>query len=345
MTRDRPGVAASDTFGPMSVLVTGGAGYIGSHTVRKLVERGDDVVVLDSLRTGHRAAVGDCPLVVGSVTDAALVAEVLADHAITSVIHFAGLKNPGESIEHPVRYFRENVTGTLTLLDAMAGAGIETFVFSSSCSVYGTPSTLPVDEAARLQPESPYGESKRMGEDLLTWFDRCHGLRSISLRYFNAAGASADASIGETWEQTHNLIPLVIAAALGRRGSGEGLRHGLPDARRNGDPRLRPRRRSGRCPPARARSSSRRRRDDGGQPRVGHRLVRERGVEATAAVSGQTVPHEHAPRRPGDPAAVFADNTYARELLGWQPLHELDAIVASAWKWHSTHPHGYTTPN
>ena len=264
----------------MSVLVTGGAGYIGSHTVRKLVERGDDVVVLDSLRTGHRAAVGDCPLVVGSVTDAALVAQVLADHAVTSVIHFAGLKNPGESIEHPVRYFRENVTGTLTLLDAMAGAGIETFVFSSSCSVYGTPSTLPVDEAAPLQPESPYGESKRMGEDLLTWFGRCHGIRSISLRYFNAAGAAADASIGETWEQTHNLIPLVIAAALGRRGpvkvfgtdyptpDGTAIRDyvhvdDLADAHLLALDHL-----------------ARWRRHDCGQPRVRNRLVRERGARS-----------------------------------------------------------------
>ena len=168
MTGDRPPAAATDTFGPMSVLVTGGAGYIGSHTVRKLVERGDDVVVLDSLRTGHRAAIGGCKLVVGSVTDAALVAQVLDDHAVSSVIHFAGLKNPGESIEHPVRYFRENVTGTLTLLDATAGAGIETFVFSSSCSVYGNPEHVPVDETAALAPESVYAESKATVERILT---------------------------------------------------------------------------------------------------------------------------------------------------------------------------------
>ncbi|HEY5875666.1 MAG TPA: UDP-glucose 4-epimerase GalE [Ilumatobacteraceae bacterium] len=329
----------------MSVLVTGGAGYIGSHTVRKLVERGDDVVVLDSLRTGHPAAVGGCKLVVGSVTDAALVAQVLDDHAVTSVIHFAGLKNPGESIEHPVRYFRANVTGTLTLLDAMAGAGIETCVFSSSCSVYGTPSSLPVDEAAPLQPESPYGESKRMGEDLLTWFGRCHGIRSISLRYFNAAGASADASIGETWEQTHNLIPLVIAAALGRRGPVKvfGTDYPTPDGTAIRDyvhvDDL-----------ADAHLLALDHLLDGGDTTAvnlgsGTGSSVNEVLEATAVVSGLTVPHEHAPRRPGDPAAVFADNSYARELLGWQPHHKLEAIVASAWRWHSTHPDGYATPD
>ena len=343
--RDRSDATGTGTFGPMSVLVTGGAGYIGSHTVRKLVERGDDVVVLDSLRTGHRAAVGDCPLVVGSVTDAALVARVLADHAVTSVIHFAGLKNPGESIEHPVRYFRENVTGTLTMLDAMAGAGVETFVFSSSCSVYGTPSTLPVNELAPLQPESPYGESKRMGEDLLAWFRRCHGIRSISLRYFNAAGAAADASIGETWEQTHNLIPLVIAAALGRRGpvkvfgtdyptpDGTAIRDyvhvdDLADAHLLALDHL-----------ALGGTSDAVNLGSGTGSSVNEVLA------ATAAVSGKPVPHQYSGRRPGDPAAVFADNTYARQLLGWQPHHDLDTIVASAWKWHSTHPEGYTTPN
>ncbi len=168
-----------------------------------MVERGDDVVVLDSLRTGHRAAVGDGPLVVGIVTDAALVARVLADHAVTSVIHFAGLKTVGESMEHPVRYFREQRHRHAALLDAHAACGRRDFVFSSSCSVYGTPADVPVDEAAPAAAREPLRRD-RSGwvERLLDWFGRCHGIRSISLRYFNAAGAAADASIGEDWTST-----------------------------------------------------------------------------------------------------------------------------------------------
>ncbi|MGD9703377.1 MAG: UDP-glucose 4-epimerase GalE [Acidimicrobiia bacterium] len=327
----------------MSVLVTGGAGYIGSHTVRKLVERGDEVVVLDSLRTGHPAAVSGCPLVVGTVGDAALVARVLQDHDVTSVIHFAGLKNPGESMEQPGLYFRENVTGTLTLLDAAADAGIHAFVFSSSCSVYGNPTSLPVDESAPRRPESPYGQSKQMGEDLLAWFDRCRGVRSISLRYFNASGAAADASIGETWDQTQNLIPLVIAAALGRRGPVKvfGTDYPTPDGTA-----IRDYVHVDDLADAHLRALDHL---TAGGTTTAVNLGSGTGssvsevLAATAAVSGQSVPCEHTGRRPGDPAAVFADNSYASELLGWRPTHDLDEIVASAWKWHSTHPNGYAT--
>ncbi|MBV9788414.1 MAG: UDP-glucose 4-epimerase, partial [Chloroflexi bacterium] len=171
----------------MKVLVTGGAGYIGSHTVRLLRERGDEVVVLDSMEFGHRAAVGDTLLIEGSTGDEALLDRIFAEHAIDAVIHFAAYKAPGESMEQPERYFQNNVCATLSLLQAMQRAGIKYFVFSSTCAVYGTPDKLPVSEENPLHPESPYGESKLMVEQMLKWFDVCHGLRYVSLRYFNAA--------------------------------------------------------------------------------------------------------------------------------------------------------------
>ena len=181
----------------MTVLVTGGAGYIGSHTVRLLRERGRDVVVLDSLELGHRAAVLDAPLVVGQVEDTALVEKIVEDFSVDAVIHFAAYKSAGESVHEPEKYFRNNVGGSLGLLEGLRRSGVRRFVFSSTCATYGTPETLPVPEAHALVPESPYGESKLMVERILHWYDTAHDLRSVSLRYFNAAGASRDARIGE----------------------------------------------------------------------------------------------------------------------------------------------------
>ena len=200
----------------MSVLVTGGAGYIGSHTVRALRDAGVDVVVLDSLEYGHREAVIDAPLEVGDIADAALVERVVNDYAVDSVVHFAAYKAAGESMEVPERYFENNVGRSARLLAALHDAGIERIVFSSTCAVYGTPRTLPVDEQHPTGPESPYGESKRIVEQMLRWFDECHGMRSVALRYFNAAGASADARIGEDNPRPLNLVPLAMQAALGQ---------------------------------------------------------------------------------------------------------------------------------
>src|SRR3954469_20062515 len=200
----------------MRVLVTGGAGYIGSHTVKLLRERGDQVVVLDPLELGHRAAIANTPLVVGSTHDQTLVKEVVGDHKIEAVIHFAAYKAAGESMVVPGKYFENNVNGTLNLLQALRGEKVKHIVFSSSSAVYGTPKTLPVRETDELRPENPYGESKLMVEQMLRWFDACHGLRSASLRYFNAAGAADDGRIGEDPRRVQNLIPLVMKAATGR---------------------------------------------------------------------------------------------------------------------------------
>ena len=200
----------------MTVLVTGGAGYIGSHTVRALRADGADVVVLDSLEFGHRDAVLDAPLEVGDIADAELVRDVVGRHGVDSVVHFAGYKAAGESMEVPERYFDNNVARTARLLDVLQGCGVARVVFSSSCSVYGSPSTLPVDETHATGPESPYAESKLLVERMLRWFDECHGMRSVSLRYFNAAGASFDARIGEDSPKPLNLVPLAMLAALGK---------------------------------------------------------------------------------------------------------------------------------
>lgn len=327
----------------MTVLVTGGAGYIGSHTARLLRERGSDVVILDSLEFGHEAAVLGAPLVVGDVADQALVERVCREHGVDACIHFAAYKAAGESMEHPERYFRNNVAGSLELISGLRAAGVERFVFSSTCAVYGTPDKLPVAEDNAIHPESPYGESKRMVEQMLGWFDRCHGFRSVSLRYFNAAGASHDAVIGEDWTVTLNLIPLVMKAALGRRpplqvfGTDYPTRDGtavrdyihvedLADAHVKALEYL----------------------VAGGATTVinlgtGRGSTVQEVIDTAEQVSGVPVPRQYVGRRPGDPMAVYADNRRARELLGWVPEHDLEAIVASAWRWHSTHPDGYGT--
>ena len=185
----------------MSVLVTGGAGYIGSHTVRRLTALGHEVVVLDSMEYGHRDAVIEAELVEGNIADLDLVVELCTRRDITQVVHFAAYKSVGESMEQPSRYWLNNVTGTVKLVEAMLTAGVNDIVFSSSCSVYGTPAVVPVTEDAPIQPESVYAESKAITERILHWYGVTHGLRSVSLRYFNAAGASADSRIGEDWRQ------------------------------------------------------------------------------------------------------------------------------------------------
>jgi UDP-glucose 4-epimerase len=325
----------------MTVLVTGGAGYIGSHTVQALRDAGRRVVVLDSLELGHRAAVRDAPLVVGSTGDRELVRRVMEEHDVSSVIHFAAYKAPAESMRDPAKYFDNNVSGSLSLLREASAKGVGAFVFSSTCAVYGTPDHLPVDEQHRVHPESPYGMSKLMVEQMLEWFDQCLGLRYVSLRYFNAAGASAGAVIGEDWDRTENLIPLVMKAILGRRPplqvfgtdyptpDGTAIRDyvhviDLADAHVKALDYL-----------------------EWGEPSTVINLgtgvgssVRE-VLSASAAAAGQPVPAADAPRRAGDPVAVYANNDRARTLLGWAPTHGLDEIVKSAWAWHSSHPDGY----
>jgi UDP-glucose-4-epimerase GalE len=325
----------------MTGLVSGGAGYIGSHTVRALRDAGEAVVVLDTLELGHADAVLDAPLEVGDIADAELVAGIVDRHAVDAVVHFAGYKAAGESMEMPGRYFDNNVARTAGLLETLHRSGVRRVVFSSSCSVYGTPSSLPVDEQHPTGPESPYAESKLLVERMLRWFDECHAMRSVSLRYFNAAGASFDTRLGEDSPRPLNLVPLAMLAALGKVPalSVYGTDYPTPD---------------GTCirdyihvddlADAHVRALQHLARD-------GETLALNVGtgqgssvlevIDGTKRVSGVDFPVQLAPRRPGDPAAVWADNTRARDVLGWHARHDLDAILTSAWAWHSSHPGGY----
>ena len=327
----------------MSVLVTGGAGYIGSHTVRALRARDVDVVVLDSLEFGHTEAVIDAPIEVGDIADVGLVTRVVEQYGVDAVVHFAGYKAAGESMAMPGRYFDNNVARSSVLFDTLQSAGVGRVVFSSSCSVYGTPTVLPVDESHPTGPESPYAESKLLVERMLRWFDECHGLRSVSLRYFNAAGASFDARLGEDSPTPLNLVPLAMLAALGKipQLSVYGTDYDTPD---------------GSCirdyihvdDLADAHVRALDHLASGGDTAalnvgtgIGSSVLDV--IAGTKRISGVDFPVQYVGRRAGDPYAVWADSTQAREVLGWEPTHDLDQILESAWAWHSSHPDGYAS--
>jgi UDP-glucose 4-epimerase len=326
----------------MRVLVTGGAGYIGSHTAALLASRGDFVVVFDSLEHGYRQAVGNLPLVVGNTHDGKLVKQVIGDQKIEAVVHFAAYKAAGESMTNPAKYFDNNVHGSLRLIEGACQAGVRMFVFSSTASVYGTPTSLPVKEGDGLHPENPYGESKLMVEQMLKWFDTCHGLRSVVLRYFNAAGAALDGENGEDPRHVANLIPLVMKVATKRAPTldvfgtdyptkdGTGIRdyiHVLDLAQAH----------------AHALDFL-----AAGKPSDVFNVGTGQGasvlevLEAARRISGVEIPTKIVGRRPGDPAAVYADNRKATDVLGWSPRYGLEQIIATAWQWHRKHPDGFS---
>ena len=324
-----------------NVLVTGGAGYIGSITVRLLCERGYSVVVLDSLEKGYREALGDTPLIEGDIRDATLLDRVFAERTFDAVIHFAASKAVNESVANPLKYFENNVGGTMALLSAMRRVGVRQFVFSSTAAVYGTPDYTPVDEAHPTRPESPYGESKLLVERMLGWLDSSGDVRSVSLRYYNAAGASLDGQMGEASAKTENLIPAVMRAILG---SGPRLKlygtdYPTPD---------------GTCVRdyvhvldlAEAHIKAleflaTNERSDVFNLGTGDPSSVLEVVRAAERVSGRTVPVEYLGRRAGDPIGVWADTRKAAEILGWRAQYGLDTIIESSWRWHSTHPNGY----
>jgi UDP-glucose-4-epimerase GalE len=273
--------------------------------------------------------------VVGDVADAELVADVIERYRIDSVVHFAAYKAAGESFENPGRYFANNVAGTAALLEAAYRGGVRRFVFSSSCSVYGTPAEVPVSEKAPISPESPYGETKALVERMLHWYDRCLGLRSVSLRYFNAAGAAMDGSLGEDWTVTTNLVPVAMKALLGQSPPLRvfGTDYPTPDGTA-----IRDYIHVDDLADAHLRSLDYLARGgDSAAVNLGTGIgssVRE-VLAAAEKAAGRPVPSADAPRRPGDPTALWADNTRARELLGWEARYGLDEIVTSAWQWHS----------
>lgn len=322
-------------------LVTGGAGYVGSHLVAALVERGDTVVVLDNLRTGHRGAVpAGVQLIVADVADDAVVDSVLADKPWNAVFHFAALSQVGESMRMPLRYLIDNGANGMRLIDACIRHGVSRFVLSSTAALYGTPEIVPIPEDAPLHPESPYGDSKWFLERALHWAERVHGLRYASLRYFNAAGADPAGRYGEDHRPETHLIPLVIDAALGRRTEldvygndyntpdGTCLRDyvhvtDLADAHLLALDYL-------------ERGSIAVNLGNG----TGHSVLQV--IEAVQRVSERKVPYRMCPRRPGDAAVLVASSDLAHRELGWRPrFAHLDEIVRTALIWREAHPNGY----
>jgi len=325
----------------MRVLVTGGAGYIGSHTVAALRLDGHDPLVLDTLEHGHPSAIPGVQLIVGDAGDRTLVRDLIERHRIEAVIHFAALKSVAESIADPGGYFAANVTGSLELMRAMADCRLHRLVISSTCAVYGSPDDLPVREASPLRPENPYGESKLMVERMAPWFEVAHGIRTVTLRYFNAAGAALDGTNGEDWRQAENLVPTILRVAAGLRAAVDvfGTDYPTPDgtAIRDyvhvldlADAHVRALDHLGR---------------DGAS--ITLNLGTGRGasvaevIAAARATTGRPIEVREAPRRPGDPAAIWADGQLARDVLGWTPRHDLASIVSSAWAWHERHPNGH----
>lgn len=326
----------------MNVLVTGGAGYIGSHVARHLADAGHRPVVLDNLGKGHREAVAGLLLVEGDIGDRTLVERVLREERIEAVVHLAADCLVGESVAEPGKYFRNNVVNGLALADAMVAAGVLRLVFSSTAAVYGEPETTPITEDHPKSPTNPYGLSKLTFERILSTYDHAYGLRYTALRYFNAAGADPAGRLGEDHDPESHLIPIVLQVASGQRPSIRvfGTDYPTPDgtcvrdyvhvadlasAHRLALERLAAGAVSGAF-----------------NLGTGHGYSIREVVEAAERVTGRQVPCEDAPRRPGDPAVLVASSERARQELGWEPRHgALDTIIETAWRWHVAHPRGY----
>jgi UDP-glucose 4-epimerase len=324
-----------------AVLVTGGAGYIGSGFAERLVASGEEVVVLDDLSRGHREAVHpDAVFYEGRTGDRELVARIAREHRLDACVHFAAFAYVGESVSEPARYFDNNFNQAQALFETLLSAGVKRVVFSSTCASYGVPTTVPIPESHPQWPINPYGWSKLFVERLLESFDRAYGLRFVALRYFNAAGATT--RCGEHHEPETHLVPLALRAAAGRgtRLTVFGDDYDTPDgtAIRDyihiGDL-------------AEAHSLALGHLRGGGDSQLlnlgtgtGYSVLEV--IETTRRVCGREVPYEKGPRREGDPPRLVADASRAREVLGWMAKHpSLDAIVRSAWDWMQAHPNGY----
>jgi UDP-glucose 4-epimerase len=325
----------------MNILVTGGAGYIGSIVTEELIGRGDRVVVFDNLFTGHRAAVHpDATFVEGDLADRAAVADLFARFAVDAVMHFASYTLVGESMVRPFRYLGDNVTTGLNLLRAAVDHGVRRFILSSTANLFDDPQRMPIDEEERIVPGSPYGESKRILERTLYWLDRVCGLHYAALRYFNAAGASPSCERGEDHDPETHLIPLVLQVAHGQKEAVTVYGDDYPT-------------RDGTCVRdyvhvtdlAQAHILALKALDEGSRT---YNLGNGRGftvreiVQACQEVTGRPITAVTGPRRPGDPAELIASSDKIRAELGWDPQYpDLETIVEHAWRWHSTHPNGY----
>ena len=319
-----------------NILITGGAGYIGSHTAKALVKAGWHPVVLDNMTAGHRWAVQWGPLIEGDFGDRALLQRIIAEYQIQAVVHMAGSTYVGESIYNPAKYFDNNVTKSLTLLDTLIEAGMGRLVFSSSCAIYGIPETDTLDEGHRALPINPYGESKLFFERACYWYEQAHQLRSVSLRYFNAAGADPDGTLGEAHVPETHLIPLAIDTALGIRSELGifGTDFPTPDGTAVRDY-------VHVCDIAEAHVAALRYLYDGGQSTqlnlgTGEGNSVREVIRSVESVSGRHVRTTDGPRRPGDPPVLVACADRAREVLGWRPkFTNWRDMVSTAWKWHA----------
>jgi len=319
----------------MRVLVTGGAGYIGSHTAKVLAHSGFEPIVLDNLSTGHRWAVKWGPLVEGDLGDSALIREVIKSYRVQAVVHFAAFTYVGESMQRPRQYFRNNVTYTLRLLDAMMDQSVKHIVFSSSCATYGIPASVPIGEEQVQTPVNPYGESKRMVERILPWYGEAYGLRWTALRYFNAAGADPDGELGEDHSPETHLIPLAIQAALGEKPELEiyGTDYSSPDRTAIRDYTHVMDLAEAHVAALRHMLQSHENAAINLGTGSGHSV--RQVVAAVEHVSGRRVPVREVQRRAGDPPELVADPDKAKDLLGWQPRYSsLESIVQTAWNWH-----------
>ena len=327
----------------MKVLVTGGAGYIGSFTVTALKKAGFVVVVFDNLESGHQQAIPGTKIYVGDLkTDISLLNRVFKKEKPQAVIHFAAYAAAGESMEKPAKYFENNLQGGINLLESMRNHKVNKIVFSSTCAIYGFPDKLPVAEEESKKPVSVYGESKLMFERILSWYDQLFGIKSVCLRYFNAAGGSLDGSTGEDKKPVTNIIPVVMKVVLGqiKKFSLIGDDYSTPD---------------GTCirdyvhvlDLASVHIKALKYLMRGSKSNyfnvgTGKGYSNKEVLKMVKKVTGFDFKVEVGPRRPGDPEAIYADNAKIKKFLKWQPKYsDLETIIKSAWQWHKLHPNGY----
>ncbi|MEE2990912.1 MAG: UDP-glucose 4-epimerase GalE [Planctomycetota bacterium] len=325
----------------MIILVTGGAGYVGSHASRMLAAAGHEVWVYDNLSLGHREAVAEGRLIEGNLHDGEFIEQILGEKSIDAVMHFAALTQVGESVSDPASYYNNNVLGAFSLLEAMRRAGVKRFIFSSTTATYGEPETIPITEKEPQQPINPYGFTKLVIEKVLADYASAYGLAYAALRYFNAAGAHPDGDLGEDHDPETHLIPIVLQVALGQRDQITifGSDYSTPD---------------GTCVRdyvhvddlAQAHLAALDRLQEGEGLRLN--LGTGRGnsvreiVEASRRVTGCEIPVVEGERRPGDPPILVADASLARQVLDWEPRYtDIEQIIQTAWNWHRSHPHGY----
>ena len=327
----------------MTILVLGGAGYIGSHTVRALCNEGADVVVADSLITGYLGAVDKrARFYKGDISDSTFLDDLFEKEKIDAVIHFAAFSLVGESVGNPLKYYTNNLCGTKVLLESMVKNGVDKIVFSSTAATYGEPERVPIMEDDRTEPTNPYGETKLAMEKMFKWTAKAHNMRYVSLRYFNACGADASGEIGEAHNPESHLIPLILQVPNGKREKISIYGTDYPTA-------------DGTCirdyihvtDLAEAHILAVKYLLNGGESNIfnlGNGVgfsVRE-VIETARKVTGHPIPAEETPRRAGDPAQLIASSKKAKEVLGWNPCHDsLEEIIASAWNWHKNHPDGY----